>query len=95
MASIKGMLAVTAVALSAACFMGASPAFADDEDDAREACERIAENRNWKDIDTDVQREGDDRIVITVQGEREGEDRNRRCVYNTKTNEARFEDQRN
>ncbi len=95
MASIKGMLAVTAVALSAACFMGASPALADDEDDASEACERIAENRNWKDIDTDVQREGDDRIVITVQGEREGEDRNRRCVYNTKTNEARFEDQRN
>ena len=93
MASIKEMMLVAALAVSATCLMTASPALADDEDRARDACKQIAKNRDWKDVDTDLKREGDNRIVITVQGERGGDDRDRRCVYNTKTNDAKFEDQ--
>jgi hypothetical protein len=33
-----------------------------------------------------------DRAVVIMTGERKGQDRDRRCVYNTKTNEAQFED---
>jgi hypothetical protein len=35
-----------------------------------------------------------DRAVVMMTGERKGRDRDRRCVYNTRTNEAQFEDQR-
>jgi hypothetical protein len=66
----------------------------DEVEDARDACRRIAKNRDWKDVDTDLKREGDDRIVIAVQGERNKDDRERRCVYNVRRDEARFEDQR-
>jgi hypothetical protein len=66
----------------------------DEVQDARDACRRIAKNREWKDVDTDLKREGDDRIVIMVQGERNKDDRERRCVYNVRRDEARFEDQR-
>jgi hypothetical protein len=66
----------------------------DEVQDARDACRRIAKNRDWKDVDTDLKREGDDRIVIMVQGERGRDDRERRCVYNIRRDEARFEDQR-
>jgi hypothetical protein len=66
----------------------------DEVQDARDACRRIAKNRDWKDVDTDLKREGDDRIVIMVQGERSRDDRERRCVYNIRRDEARFEDQR-
>src|SRR5215211_6435602 len=59
-------------------------------DDARDACRRIARGRDWDDIDTDVRREGDDRIVISVEGERDGDDRERRCVYSIRRDEARF-----
>ena len=62
-------------------------------DDARDACRRIARGRDWDDIDTDVRREGDDRVVIRVEGERDGDDRERRCVYSIRRDEARFEDQ--
>ena len=62
--------------------------------DARAACRRIARGRDWRDVDTDVRREGDDRVVITVQGERRGGDRERRCVYSIRRDDARFEDQR-
>jgi hypothetical protein len=94
MASIKEMMLVAALAVSATCLMTASPALADDEDKARDACKQIAKNRDWKDVDTDLKREGDDRIVIAVQGERNKDDRERRCVYNVRRDEARFEDQR-
>ena len=87
-----GSLALAA-ALGAACwFAPAGPARADDEDDAREACREIAKNRDWKDVDAEVRREGEDRIVLTMTGERKGDERERRCVYNTKTNQARFAD---
>lgn len=62
-------------------------------EDARDACRRIAKGRDWRDVDTDLRREGDDRIVIMVQGERNRDDRERRCVYNIRRDEARFEDQ--
>jgi len=39
-----------------------------------------------------VSKEKGDRIVVMMTGERKGQDRDRRCVYNTKTNEAQFED---
>ena len=78
--------------VGAAAFLPASPARADDEDRARDACRQIAKNRDWKDVDSDVRRETDNRIVITMRGERNGNDRERRCVYNTRTEEARFDD---
>jgi hypothetical protein len=79
-------------AVGAAAFLPASPARADDEDRARDACRQIAKNRDWKDVDSDVRRETDNRIVITMRGERNGNDRERRCVYNTRTEEARFDE---
>ena len=78
--------------VGAAAFLPASPARADDEDRARDACRQIAKNRDWKDVDSDVRRETDNRIVITMRGERNGNDRERRCVYNTRTEEARFDE---
>ncbi len=83
---------VLGAAVGAAAFLPASPARADDEDRAREACRQIAKNRDWKDVDSDVRRENDNRIVITMRGERNGNDRERRCVYNTRTEEARFDE---
>lgn len=80
------------VAIGTAAFVTASPAMADDEDRARDACRQIAKDRDWKDVDSDIRRETDNRIVITMRGERNGNDRQRRCVYNTRTEEARFDD---
>ena len=88
----RSMLAATTL-LGAGWLVSVPPAWADDEDDAREACLKIAEKRDWEDADTEVRREDDDRIVITVRGERDGDNRERRCVYNTKTEEARFDEQ--
>ena len=82
--------ALAAALLGAAWLMSAPPAWADEEDDAKAACKQIAENRDWDDTKAKVSKEGDDRIVVTVTGEREGEDRERRCVYNTNSKEASF-----
>ena len=87
-----GTLALAA-AFGAIVLASAAPARADDEDQARKACRQIAKNRDWKDVDADVRKEGENRIVITMRGERKGDERERRCVYNTRTNEARFDDQ--
>jgi hypothetical protein len=87
----KGALALSA-ATGLAWLAGAPPAWADDEDDAKDACKQIAENRDWDDTKAKVSKEGDDRVVVTMTGEREGEDRQRRCVYNTNSKEARFSD---
>ena len=84
---------VLAAALGAAWLVGASLAWADDESDAKSACKQIAENRDWDDTKAKVSKEGDDRVVVTMTGEREGEDRQRRCVYDTSSKEARFSDQ--
>jgi hypothetical protein len=87
-----GTLALAA-AFGAIVLASAAPARADDEDQARKACRQIAKNRDWKGTDADVRKESGNRIVVTMTGERKGEDRERRCVYNTKTNEAKFDDQ--
>ena len=87
----KGALALIA-ATGVAWLVGAPPAWADDEDDAKDACKQIAENRDWDDTKAKVSREGENRIVVRMTGEREGEDRERRCVYNTNSKEASFSD---
>jgi len=92
MTLIRGTAGIFAVALGAAWLAGAPSVWADDESDARKACREIAKDRDWKDVDADVRKEGDDRIVISMTGERKGDERQRRCVYNTKSNEARFDD---
>jgi hypothetical protein len=86
-----GALCIAAL-IGAAALLPATPARADDEDKARDACRQIAKNRDWKDVDSDVRKENDNRIVITMRGERNGNDRERRCVYNTRTEEARFDE---
>ncbi|MCC2652300.1 MAG: hypothetical protein K0Q60_2463, partial [Microvirga sp.] len=78
----KGALALAA-ATGVAWLVSAPPAWADEEDDAKDACKEIAESRDWDDTKAKVSKEGDNRIVVTMTGEREGEDRERRCVYNT------------
>ena len=93
MTSTRATVLGPGLALVAACLLAGVPARADDEDQARKACRQIAKNRDWKDVDADVRREGDRRIVITTRGERKGDERERRCVYDTRTNEARFDDQ--
>jgi hypothetical protein len=90
--NLTGALALAA-ALGAIVLTSAAPARADDEDQARKACRQIAKGRDWKGIDADVRKESGNRIVVTMTGERKGQDRDRRCVYNTKTNEAKFDDQ--
>ena len=85
----KGALTLAAVA-GAALLLDASPAWADDEDDAKDACKRIAENRDWDDTEAKVTKENDNRIVVTMTGERNNNDKERRCVYNSNSKEARF-----
>ena len=90
--SLAGAL-VLAAALGATVLTTAAPArAADDEAQARQACRQIAKDRDWKGTDADVRKESGDRIVVMMTGERKGQDRDRRCVYNTKTNKAQFED---
>ena len=87
----KGALALIAAA-GVASLVGAPPAWADDEDDAKDACKQIAEGRDWDDTKARASKEGDNRIVVTMTGEREGEDRERRCVYDTNSKQASFGD---
>lgn len=88
----KGALALIA-ATGAAWLVGASPAWADDESDAKRACKQIAENRDWDDTKAKVTRENDNRIVVMMTGERNDNDKKRRCVYNTNSKDARFVEQ--
>ena len=62
---------------------------------ARDACRQIAENRGWRDVDTDVRdRDRDrDRVVVTVRGRRDGGDRERECRYDVRRGDAEFDDQ--
>ena len=93
MTSPRGNILGLGLVLGAACLATGSPArAADDEAQARQACRQIAKNRDWKGTDADVRKEKGDRIVVMMTGERKGQDRDRRCVYNTKTNKAEFED---
>ena len=93
MTSPRGNILGLGLVLGAACLATGSPArAADDEVQARQACRQIAKNRDWKGVDADVRKESGNRIVVMMTGERKGQDRDRRCVYSTKTNVARFED---
>ena len=61
---------------------------------ARDACRQIAENRGWRNIDTDVRdRDRNGRVVLAVRGRRNGEDRDRECRYNVRDQQAEFDDQ--
>ena len=82
-----------ATPVGVAWLVGAPAAWADEEDDAKEACKQIAEDREWDDSEVEVRKEGEERIVVTVRGEKEDKDRDRRCVYNINTEEARFTDE--
>ena len=89
---LTGAAALVA-AFGAIVLTSAAPArAADDEAQARQACRQIAKSRDWKGTDADVRKEKGDRIIVTMTGERKGQDRDRQCVYNTKTNKAQFED---
>ena len=62
-------------------------------DRAKEACRQVAENRDWRDVRTEVRdRDRDGRVVIDVSGRRRGDQRERECRYNTRRQEAEFED---
>jgi hypothetical protein len=82
-----------AAAFGAIVLTSAVPARADDEARARKACRQIARDRNWTGTDADVRKESGNRIIVMMSGDRKGQNRERRCVYYTKTNEAQFEDQ--
>jgi hypothetical protein len=83
-----------AAAFGAIVLTSAAPARADDDEaQARKACRQIAKDRDWKGTDADVRKESGDRIIVMMSGERKGQNRERRCVYYTRTNKAQFEDQ--
>lgn len=94
----RAALAGTALGLAAAAWLAAvTPAQAggggggERVERAREACRDIARNRDWKDIQTEVRDRDDNRVVVSVRGERDGEDRERRCVF--RGGEAELDDQ--
>ena len=76
-----------AATTSMAWLVGAPPAWADEESEAKAACKEIAENRDWDDAKAKVSKEGENWIVVTMKGEG---DREQRCVYNTNSKEASF-----
>lgn len=94
----RAALAGTALGLAAAAWLAAvTPAQAggggggERVERAREACRDIARNRDWKDVQTEVRDRDDNRVVVSVRGERDGEDRERRCVF--RGGEAELDDQ--
>lgn len=94
----RRVLAGTALGLAAAAWLAAvAPAQAggggggERVERAREACRDIARNRDWKDVQTEVRDRDDNRVVVSVRGERDGEDRERRCVF--RGGEAELDDQ--
>ncbi len=61
---------------------------------AREACRQIAENRDWRNVRTEVRdRDRNGRVVLEVSGRRRGEDRDRECRYDVRRGDAEFDDQ--
>ena len=90
-----------AIGLCAAWLGGTSPAQARDRIDdrdvnrAKDACRQVAENRDWKDIRTDVRDRDEDRgrVIVTVRGKRSGDDRERECTYDVRDQRAELDDQ--
>jgi hypothetical protein len=96
------LLTGLAAGLCAAWLAGAGPALAKDNKDkasgkevneARDACKQVAENRDWKNVSTNVRDSSDQRVVMMVKGKRKGEERERECRYNVKQHNAEFDDQ--
>ena len=64
-----------------------------DVERAREACRQIAENRDWRDVRTEVRdRDRNGRVVVEVSGRRRGDERTRECRYDTRRGDADFAD---
>ena len=65
-----------------------------DVERARDACRQIAENRDWRNVSTDVvDRERNGRVVLEVHGRRHGDQRDRECRYDVRRENAEFDDQ--
>ena len=62
---------------------------------AQDACRQVAENRDWKNIHTDVRDRDEDRnrVIIKVTGKRNGDDRERECTYDVRDQRAELDDQ--
>src|SRR3954454_255767 len=99
------LLTGLAAGLCAAWLAGAGPALAKDNKDnkdkasgkevneARDACKQVAENRDWKNVSTNVRDSSYQRVVLMVKGKRKGEERERECRYNVRQHNAEFDDQ--
>ena len=81
-----GALALLGIAWLAA----AEPARAEGaKSDAREACEELMEDRNFKDVDVqDVDKKKGDRVIVESEATRRGNDRSVDCVYNAEKDKA-------
>ena len=65
-----------------------------DVERAQDACRRIAEDRDWRNVRTEVRdRDRNGRVVVEVSGRRRGEDRDRECRYDVRRGDAEFDDQ--
>src|SRR4051812_12325007 len=65
-----------------------------DVERAQDACRQVAENRDWRNVRTEVRdRDRDGRVVVEVSGRRRGEDRDRECRYDVRRGDAEFDDQ--
>jgi hypothetical protein len=65
-----------------------------DVERARDACRQVAENRDWRNVSTDVvDRERNGRVVLEVHGRRHGDQRDRECRYDVRRDSAEFDDQ--
>ena len=92
---------VATIGLCAAWLGGTAPAQARDHisdhdvDRAKDACREVAENRDWKNIHTDVRDKDDDRnrVIVRVTGKRNGDDRERECTYDVRDQRAEIDDQ--
>jgi hypothetical protein len=99
--ALARLAAAAATGLCALWLVGAPSAQARDRisdrdlERAKDACRQIAENRNWRNVRTDVRDRDQDRdqVIVTMSGRRDGDDRERDCTYDLRNDRASFEDQ--
>jgi hypothetical protein len=100
-AVLARLAGAAAIGLCAAWVGGTPPAQARDRIDdrdvnrAQDACRQVAENRDWRNVHTDVRDRDDDRgrVIVTVRGRRSGDDRERECTYDVRDQRAELDDQ--
>jgi hypothetical protein len=100
-AVLARLAGAAAIGLCAAWVGGTPPAQARDRIDdrdvnrAQDACRQVAENRDWRNVHTDVRDRDDDRgrVIVTVRGKRSGDDRERECTYDVRDQRAELDDQ--